>query len=79
MRPAVVGRRDDLDGAQSVAVDGTGETTYTFGGTTDTWGRTWTLAELGPRTSGSGSSTPRPRTNKRFDLDYVAVSVTYHP
>ena len=48
VRPAVVGRRDDLDDAlKSIAVNGTGETTYVFGGTTDTWGRTWTLAELG--------------------------------
>jgi hypothetical protein len=55
----------------------TTETTYTLGGTTDTWGHTWTAAELAnlrvriTNVSSNG--------NRDFFLDYVAVNVTYQP
>jgi hypothetical protein len=57
----------------------TGETTYTFGGPADTWGRTWTAAQLSAATFRVRLIDASSQTNKRFDLDYVAVSVTYRP
>jgi hypothetical protein len=64
---------------ESLAVTTAGETTYTFGSTNDTWGRSWTAGQL----SGSNfrvriidASTAGTRD---FYLDYVAVSVTYTP
>ena len=64
---------------KSIAVNGTGETTYVFGGTTDTWGRTWTVAELGSAAFRVRLVDASTMGNKRFELDYVAVSVTYTP
>lgn len=64
---------------QAVAVTSTTETTIVFGGTADTWGRTWTLAELGTANFRVRLIDASTQTNKRFDLDYVAVSVTYTP
>ncbi|MGK2852330.1 MAG: hypothetical protein ACSLFN_15675 [Candidatus Limnocylindrales bacterium] len=64
---------------QAVAVASTVEATYTFGGTADTWGRTWTLAELGTANFRVRLIDASTRANKRFDLDYLAVSVTYTP
>ena len=60
-------------------MNGTGESTYTFGGTADTWGRTWTLAELGPTNLVVRVIDASSMSNKRFELDYLAVSVTYTP
>jgi hypothetical protein len=64
---------------RSVALPSASEATYVFGATSDTWGRTWTAGNL---SSGNfrvrlidASTLP----TKRFDLDYVAVSVTYRP
>jgi len=64
---------------QAAAVTATGETTYTFGGTGDTWGRTWSVAQLGTANFRVRLIDASTRTNKRFDLDYLAVSVTYTP
>jgi hypothetical protein len=64
---------------KSIAVAGTGETTYVFGGTTDTWGRTWTTAELDPTKLRVRIVNATTQTNKRFELDYLALSVTYDP
>jgi hypothetical protein len=64
---------------KTVALTTTAEATFVFGGTADTWGRTWTVAQLSAasfRVRLIDASTQR---NKRFDLDYVAVSVTYTP
>lgn len=64
---------------KSVALSTAAETTFTFGGAADTWGRTWTATQLSTtnlRVRLIGAST---LTSKRFDLDYVAVSVTYRP
>lgn len=55
------------------------ETTYVFGATNDTWGRTWLLSELSTtnfRVRIIDASTVATRI---FSLDYLAVSVTYAP
>ena len=64
---------------QAVAVASTTETTIVFGGTADTWGRTWTLAELSTARFRVRLIDASTLTTKRFDLDYVAVSVSYTP
>lgn len=64
---------------QSMAVTSTAEATYTFGGTADTWGRTWTVAQLGTANFRVRLIDASTLASKRFDLDYVAVSVTYTP
>jgi len=59
----------------------TAETTYTYGGAADTWGRTWSASELTDASFrvqvingdlGAGSTTD-------FSLDYIAVSITFTP
>ena len=64
---------------KSVPVTTTAETTYTFGGTTDTWGRTWSPADLAPTTLVVRVIDASSQPNKRYELDYLAVSVTYTP
>lgn len=64
---------------QSRALTRTAEATYTFGGTADTWGRAWTAAELAAASLRVRLINASSRTNKRFDLDHVAISVTYRP
>lgn len=65
---------------QSVTLSGTAEATYTFGGTGDLWGRSgWTLSELSSANFRVRLVDASTQTNKRFDLDYLAVSVTYVP
>jgi hypothetical protein len=64
---------------KTLAVTTAAETTYIFGSTADTWGRSWTAGQL----SGSNfrvriidaSTVP----SRDFRLDYVAVSVAYTP
>lgn len=53
-------------------------TTYTFGGDTDTWGRTWAVGDFGAGflVRLINSST---QGQKDFRLDAVGVSVTYTP
>jgi hypothetical protein len=64
---------------KTVAVTGTAETTYTFGGVADTWGRTWTVANLASTALRVRIVDAASQANKSFSLDYVAVSVTYRP
>jgi hypothetical protein len=65
---------------QSVTLSGTAEATYTFGGVADLWGRgAWTLSELSSANFRIRLVDASSQTNKRFDLDYLAVSVTYVP
>jgi hypothetical protein len=64
---------------QSLAASGLAEATYTFGGVADTWGRVWTAAELSATTLRVRLINASSQSNKRFDLDHVAVSVTYRP
>ncbi|MCY7419782.1 MAG: hypothetical protein LH650_15065 [Chloroflexi bacterium] len=55
------------------------ETTYTFGGTADTWGRAWTLSELSTTNFRVRIIDASTITTRDFQLDYLAVSVTYAP
>jgi hypothetical protein len=64
---------------KSLAVTGTGEITYTFGSTSDTWGRAWTVGELDATNLVVRIIDASSQNNKRFELDYLAVSVTYTP
>jgi hypothetical protein len=64
---------------RSVTLSGTAEATYTFGSTTDTWGRTWTAGNLGSGNFRVRLIDASTLATKRFDLDYVAASVTYVP
>lgn len=56
-----------------------GETTYTFGSTSDTWGRGWTAGQLGGANFRARIIDASSATGRDFSLDYVAVSVTYTP
>lgn len=65
--------------AQSVSFGGSALATYSFGGATDVWGKTWSPSALGTssfriRVSDIGST-----TSKTFVLDFVGASVTYTP
>jgi hypothetical protein len=64
---------------RSLAVTDRNETTYTFGSPTDSWGRTWTPAQLGAGQFRVRLVDASSQGNKDFQLDYVAVSVTYRP
>jgi hypothetical protein len=64
---------------QSQAVASAAETTYTFGGTANLWGRAWTLAQLNTTNFRVRIIDSATITTKIFRLDYVAVSVTYTP
>jgi hypothetical protein len=64
---------------KSVAVTSNGQTTYTLGGPSDTWGRTWALADFATTTFRVRVVDASSQNNKQFELDYIAVSVTYRP
>ncbi len=64
---------------KSVAVSGTGQSAYTFGGATDDWGRTWSLADLAPGTFRVRVIDVSTMGNKDFELDFVGVVVSYYP
>ncbi len=64
---------------KSQAITVAGETTYVFGGTADTWGRAWTTAQLGTATFRVRIIDASTLASKQFQLDYVAVQVTYTP
>lgn len=64
---------------KSLAITAVGETTYTFGSMADTWGRTWSVDEFSTTNFRVRLVDASTQTTKRFDLDYVAVSVTYTP
>lgn len=64
--------------AKVLTLTSTAETTYQFGGAADTWGRTWTAAELS-NANFRVRFTDATSNNKTYRLDYVAVQVTYLP
>jgi hypothetical protein len=64
--------------AQSVTLGSTALTTYTFGSSSDTWGHTWTAAQLNTtnfRVRVIDAST----NSKTYMLEYLAVTVQYLP
>jgi hypothetical protein len=64
---------------KSVSLTATAETTFTLGGPADTWGRTWTRAQLQSPAFVVRLVDASSQPNKDYVLDYVAVSVTYTP
>ena len=64
---------------KSVAVTAAAETTYTFGTTADTWGRTWTPTQLNTTNFRLRIIDASTVSGRDFSLDYVAISVTYTP
>ena len=55
------------------------DVTYLLGGPTDTWGRTWGHSEFDDSNLVVRVSNTSLAGNKNFNLDYVAVNVTYTP
>lgn len=64
---------------KAMPVTAAGETTYTFGSTSDTWGRGWTSAQLSGTNFRVRIIDASTASGRDFSLDYVAVSVTYTP
>jgi hypothetical protein len=54
-------------------------TTYTLGGATDTWGRTWTGANFSNADFRVRITDASSQPNKNYVLEYLAVQVTYKP
>ena len=63
--------------AQSTPTLSTATTTYVLGGATNTWGRTWSVADLSNASFRIRIIDVASATNKTFSLDSVAVRVTY--
>jgi hypothetical protein len=64
---------------KALPVTTAGETTYTFGSTSDTWGRSWTSSQLSGTNFRVRIIDASTAAGRDFSLDYVAVSVTYTP
>jgi hypothetical protein len=64
---------------QPLAITAAGETTYVFGSTSDTWGRSWTTSQLNGTNFRVRIIDASTAAGRDFSLDYVAVSVTYTP
>jgi hypothetical protein len=65
--------------ARRVLFSTSAQTNYTFGGAADTWGRSWTAANLGTGSFRVRITDVSSNTSRRFDLDYLGVSVNYTP
>ncbi|MFZ6031240.1 MAG: S8 family serine peptidase [Chloroflexota bacterium] len=65
--------------ARSTATLGRSQATYILGGSADTWGHTWTAAQLGNSNLRVRLVDVASNTSRDFYLDYVAVRVTYQP
>jgi len=64
---------------QSTAVTATALTTYTLGGVANTWGRTWTVAQLSDANFRVRLINVSNNTARDFRLDGVLVQVNYTP
>ena len=56
------------------------ETTYTYGGSSDTWGRSWTTSELSDanfHVQVINGDTKTPNSLRDFSLDWIPVSITF--
>jgi hypothetical protein len=65
--------------AKSVTLSGSAVTTYTLGAASDTWGRTWTAAQLSTSNFRVRVTDATTQNNKDYRLDYLAVTVSYTP
>ena len=63
----------------SHAISGTALATYTYGSTSDTWGRDWAVGDFSPASFRVRVIDASTQANKQFRLDDLAVSVTYTP
>ena len=63
--------------AQSTSTLSTSRSTYILGGTTDTWGRTWSSSELSNSNFRVRIINVASSTSLTFSLDWAAVRVTY--
>lgn len=55
------------------------ETTYTLGGTTNTWGRTWSAEDFSNANFRLRVIDVASNTSRDFSLDTISVNVTYQP
>jgi hypothetical protein len=65
--------------AKSATLAGTAVTTYTLGSSSDTWGQTWTAAQLSTTSFRVRVTDATTQSNKNYRLDYLAVTVQYTP
>ncbi len=65
--------------AKSVALTSTAITTFAFGASNDTWGRTWSGSELSNANFRVRVIDVSSQPSKDFFLEYLAVQVTYTP
>jgi hypothetical protein len=63
--------------AKSVTITSAAETTYNFGGTADTWLRTWSAANFSNANFRVRVIDASTQNNKDYRLDYLAVRVSY--
>ena len=65
---------------KQITLSGTAETTYTYGGSTDNWGRTWSVSELSNanfRVQVINGDTSKGKSERDFSLDWIPVSITF--
>ncbi|HEY7132009.1 MAG TPA: hypothetical protein VH440_07140, partial [Candidatus Limnocylindrales bacterium] len=65
--------------AKNVVLTSNGITTYTLGGTADTWGRTWVGSDFSNANFRVRVIDASTQAGKDFNLDYLAVQVNYYP
>lgn len=65
--------------AQQTSTLGTTEATYTLGGISNTWGRTWNVSDFSNANFRIRVIDVAGSTARDFYLDYLAVNVTYQP
>lgn len=62
---------------KTATVDGTTDVTYTLGGSTDTWGRSWSVAELADGTFRARFD--KSTSSDTLNIDYAHIKVYYTP
>jgi hypothetical protein len=64
---------------RQVTMTGAAVASYTFGGTSDLWGRTWTAASFATSSFRVRVTDASSQPNKDYRLDGIRVSVSYTP
>ena len=65
--------------AKTIAVSGSAEATYLAGGVADTWGHSWTAAQLSTANFRVRVTDATNQANKDYKMDYLAARVVYVP
>ena len=65
--------------AKTIALSGAAEVTYLTGGVADTWGHTWTAAQLSAANFRVRVTDATGQNNKDYKMDYLAARVVYVP